>query len=148
MPTITVRSTDTVQAPRDDVWTLLADLDGIQDWAAPVAQSDLQGEPGPGAVRRCTFQDGGSIEEKITTWDEGRTLEYQVQGDLPVEDAVSTWTLDDAGGQGVEVTYEMTFAAPEAGADEVEEELQQTAEFLVQALKHRVETGEVLTPQG
>lgn len=145
MPTLTVRSSSKVDADREDVWALLADLDGIADWAAPVARSDLEGEPGPGAVRRCTFQDGASIEEKITTWEEGETLEYQVQGDLPVQDAVSTWRLAESGA-GVDVTYEMTFTAREDAAEEVEAEMQGTADFLVRALKHRVETGGVLVP--
>lgn len=135
-----------IDAPRETVWKRLADLGSIQGWAAPVAESQCDDEPGLGAVRRCRFADGGEIEETITDWAEGEGLAYEIASENPAFDgAKATWRVDDTG-EGTRVTYEMDIKPPEEVADEAQQELSQTAEFLVQALKTNVETGEVLQP--
>lgn len=135
-----------IDAPRETVWKRLADLGSIQGWAAPIADSECEGEPGLGAVRRCRFADGGEIEETITEWTEGEGLAYEIASENPVFDgARSAWRVDEAG-EGTRVTYEMDVHPPEEATEEARTELSQTAEFLVQALKTNVETGEVLQP--
>lgn len=135
-----------VDAPSDQVWERLADLGAIQEWAAPVAESECDGEPGLNAVRRCRFPDGGSIEETITDWAQGEGMAYEIRSEHPAFDgAVSAWRLD-ASGEGTRVTYEMDVEPPEEVAAEAEQELSGTARFLLEALKTNVETGEVLEP--
>lgn len=135
-----------IDAPREQVWSKLADLGGIEEWAAPIARSECQGEPGPDAVRRCEFADGGAIEERITGWSESEGLTYRITSENPVFDgAESTWRIDQAG-EGTRVTYAMDVDPPEEAAKEAERELDQTAAFLLEALKTNVETGQVLEP--
>lgn len=135
-----------IEAPRDQVWKRLADLGSIQEWAAPIAQSECEGEPGPDAVRRCEFADGGAIEERITEWAEGEGLAYEIASEDPVFDgARSVWRVAGEG-DATRVTYAMDIEPPAEVAEQAEQELSQTAEFLLQALKTNVETGEVLQP--
>lgn len=143
---VEIREAIDIDAPRDEVWKRLADLDGIQDWAAPITKAECEGEPGQGAVRRCEFADGGSIEEKITDWAEGEGLAYDIASENPLFDgARSAWHIDETE-TGTRVTYEMDAKPPEEAANEAQHELAQTASFLLQALKTNVETGDVLQP--
>lgn len=143
---VEIREAIDVDAPRETVWKRLADLEGIEDWAAPIAEADCEGEPGPDAVRRCRFADGGEITERITDWADGEGLAYRIASENPVFDgAESVWRLADEG-QGTRVSYEMDVQPPEEAADEAREELAGTARFLLEALKTNVETGQVLDP--
>lgn len=144
--TRTIESTVRIQAPREDIWNVLADIQGIPKWVAIIADAEVEGELGEGATRHCTFADGGAIDERFTTWDEGKLQRYEITGDMPTSSLVSEWALDEEDGE-TTVVYRARFETGEdVPADAVADELGGTAEFLVQALKTYVETGEVLEP--
>lgn len=142
----TVESETRIQASRDDVWNVLSDVGGIHKWAAPVAEARLDGEPGEGARRHCTFADGTAIDEEFTAWKDGELQRYEITGDMPTESLTSEWRLEEADGETI-VTYRAEFEPTEGTpAEAVAEELGGTGQFLVNALKTYVETGEVLEP--
>lgn len=142
----TIETTIRIQAPREDVWRVLADIQGISTWAAPVTDATVDGEPGTGATRHCTFADGGAIDERFTAWEEGELQRYEITGDMPTRSLVSEWALDEEDGE-TTVAYRARFEpSKEAAAEAVAKELSGTGEFLLQALKTYVETGEVLEP--
>lgn len=144
--TETIESKVRVDASADDVWEVLADIEDISQWAAPVAEAQVDGEPGEGALRHCQFADGGEIDEQFTAWEEGQLQRYEIKGDLPTASLVSEWELEE-GDEGVDVAYRAEFEPSEGTpAEAVREELGETGEFLVQALKTYVETGQVLEP--
>lgn len=144
--TETIEAETRIQASRDDVWEVLSDAGAISKWAAPVAESELEGEPGQGATRHCTFADGTAIDEEFTAWKEGELQRYEITGDMPTKSLVSEWRLEEADGETI-VTYRARFTPAEGTpAEAVAEELGGTGEFLVQALETYVETGEVLEP--
>lgn len=144
--TRTVESRVRIQASREDIWSVLADIQGIPKWAAPVSAAQVEGEPGEGATRHCTFADGGAIDERFTAWEEGELLRYEITGDMPTSSLVSEWSLDEEDGE-TTVVYRARFEpAEDVPAEAVADELGGTGEFLVQALKTYVETGEVLEP--
>lgn len=133
--TETIESKIRIQAPRDDVWGVLADVQGISKWAAPVSEAQVEGDPGEGATRHCTFADGGSIDERFTAWEDGRLRRYEITGDLPTSSLVSEWELSEEDG-GTVVVYRAQFEPNEdVPAEAVAEELAGTGEFLTQALK-------------
>lgn len=144
--TETVESNVRIQALREDVWSVLADIQGISKWAAPVTDAQVEGEPGEGATRHCTFADGGAIDERFITWKEGELQRYEITGDMPTTSLVSEWELTDEDDATL-VTYRARFEPTEdVPAEAVAEELGGTGEFLLQALKTYVETGKVLEP--
>lgn len=144
--TDTIEAKARIQAPREDVWSVLADIEGISKWAAPVTEAKVDGTPGKGATRHCTFADGGAIDERFTTWKEGELQRYEITGDMPTASLISEWELTEDDGDTI-VAYRATFEPTEGTpAEAVAEELGGTGEFLVQALKTYVETGKVLEP--
>lgn len=64
------------------VWSVVADLQGVTDWNSNIesATSGLgaPGHPGVGTARTCTFVQGGSIDEVVTKWIEGRAIEFAI----------------------------------------------------------------------
>ncbi len=95
----TVERRATFEAPRDAVWSALADFDGISRWAPNVdhscAMTDVSS--GVGAVRRV--QTGRTtLLETVESWQPGSKLSYEISGLPPViRSVVTTWALDAHG---------------------------------------------------
>jgi hypothetical protein len=71
MHTVMVQKTIGVSAV--EAWKALDDFGGVEKYHPLVERSPLKGEQrsGEGAMRTCHFHGGGSIEEKITGYEEG-----------------------------------------------------------------------------
>jgi uncharacterized protein YndB with AHSA1/START domain len=94
-----VERTGVIDAPRDLVWTALAEFDAISDWAPDVDHSCLMTtQPdGVGATRRIQTA-RATIVETVTTWDPPGTLAYRITGLPPVlRDVTNTWRLTPSG---------------------------------------------------
>lgn len=73
-----------IDAPVDQVWTLLKDFGKISALATAIEHSELVGEAGVGAVRRLTLGDGVNVEERLVALDElSTTLMYEIVGANP-----------------------------------------------------------------
>lgn len=136
-----------IDASRDQVWTVLADIGAISNWASPVLSSEVDGEPGEGATRHCTLADGARIDERFVAWEEQELQRYEATGDVPAVAIVSEWCLDEGPDGQTVATYRASFdPGEETAVDEVRDELTEMAEHLVDALKVYIESGDVLEP--
>lgn len=94
-------------------WEALADFGGIARWNPNVSESrsTSAANGGVGATRHCDVK-GGSIEERILDWQDGRSLVleiYEAKGSpSAIKRAVATFTVDPAG-RGSLVTATLDF---------------------------------------
>lgn len=76
-----------INAPKNKVWDIIADLGAIENFHPGVKESYYTSEVknGVGASRHCDLLPAGSIEETATEWHEGEGYVLEVRGgeDLP-----------------------------------------------------------------
>lgn len=88
-----------MEASADRVWAVLADFPNIADWNTGVtrsyATSDATG--GVGAKRHCDLAPVGALEETVTGWDEGKSMEIRIDSaaKLPIAHGLVTFTLSE-----------------------------------------------------
>lgn len=77
-----------MQAPPERIWGLLEDIEGIVGWlpkprgfARVVKASIISGPRGAGGLRRCTLEDGNTLDERFTVWEPPRRMGYAVVAD-------------------------------------------------------------------
>ena len=137
-----------IDAPREKVWDVVADLGTVSVWNPVLADSHYTSEAkeGVGASRHCDFPDGGYVKERATEWKpgEGFTLDIY-EGTVPFASAHGTFSLVDDG-DGTLATlmleYDLKADVP-VDPEEVERQNREDLFPLVLAgLKHYVETGE------
>jgi hypothetical protein len=97
----TERSID-IEAPADRVWAVLGRFMHIDDFHPRVSKVDVLSDAtaGVGARRRCHFQDGTSVVEKVIDWQDGRAYRAELsEFSLPLKKAVVTLSVEpvDAG---------------------------------------------------
>ncbi|MFN2322750.1 MAG: SRPBCC family protein [Trueperaceae bacterium] len=109
----------TLEVSAQRVWDVLRSFGGIESYLPMIARSEVRGS-GAGAVRMCTTQDGGRIEERLESLDDAamRLVYTIVDGPMPIEDYHSTMRVEPAGDDRCTVSWSCTFeAAPEAAAE-------------------------------
>jgi len=118
---ISVSKTIGIDAPAAVVWDKVKDFNALNIWHPAVAKTDiLAGENNKvGAVRLLTLNDGGTIEEDLTAWDDtGMTFSYIiVESVLPVSDYEATLTVEATSNTSTKVTWSASFNAGK-GADD------------------------------
>lgn len=69
-----------IDAPKDKVWSTLANLGTIQNYNPMVAKSYYTSEArtGVGASRHCDFSPMGSVGERIVAWEEEKAYSIEV----------------------------------------------------------------------
>lgn len=73
---ITARGT--IDRPIDEVWAILSDFAGLQEWHPGLATCETEGS-GVGSLRRVTLKDGRGATERLDELDEStHTLVYSV----------------------------------------------------------------------
>ncbi len=126
--TLKVVKTIEINAPANVVWAKVYDFDDLGQWHPAVAKTEIvQGKNNvKGAVRVLTLQDGGTIKEKLRSYNaKGMTFEYEIlEGVLPVSSYVSSVTVK-SGKRGVTTVVgkgrfkrKDTSANPAAGQDD------------------------------
>lgn len=140
-----------IDAPREKVWAVLADLEAVQHYDPAITEAHYTSgaRDGVGAARQCDF-DGGFVREKVTEWKPGEVYAINVyEGSdvvAPFESQDARFTLRDAG-QGTAVSLELDYRfKPDVPSDpqEVEREYRQLIEGVLAGLKNYVETGRPL----
>ena len=90
-------STETrIDAPKDAVWEVLADVGGIYRWNPGVVSSHLTTEEGTGvgACRHCDLGGGNYLDEKVVEWEADKRLTMRIIGtNLPFGTADIRFTL-------------------------------------------------------
>lgn len=111
MHTVTV--TRTIDAPIDEVWTVLDDFGGVAKYNPHVESSGIIDGPdtGPGATRECVFSNGGRVEERIVEYESGAgyTVDFVDVGGMPLKSNVVELTVDNRREAGTAVTMTATF---------------------------------------
>lgn len=153
-----------VNAPKDRVWAVLADLGGIYRWNPGVKHSRSTSEApgGEGATRHCDLASPGGayLEERAFDWREGEAFKIDVyESNLPLKRNVVAFSLQ-ADGDGATIVsvspeYELKFGPIGLLLDRLfgERQLRKGMAALLAGLKHYLETGEEVgdalpAPQG
>ena len=142
-----------IDAPKEKVWEVLADLGNIYRWNPGVIHSYSTSEEasGEGASRHCDVQSGpikGYLEERAFDWQEGEGFKIEIyDSSLPVKRVIVQFAVQARGeGTVVEVTPEFQLKFGLVGV--VLERLMFGPQFrkgmagLLAGLKYHVETGE------
>lgn len=137
-----------IDAPREKVWDVIADLGSVSVWNPVIANSHYTSEAkeGVGASRHCDFPDEGYVKERATEWKPGEALTLEIyDGTVPFASASGRLSLvDDGDGTLVALTLEYDLKA-DAPVDPQEVERQNREDLfplVLAGLKHYVETGE------
>ena len=139
-----------IDAPKEKVWEVLADLGGIDKWNPGVARSRWTSEQrqGIGASRHCDLQNpSGTLEERAIEWREGEGYTIDVyESSLPLKNMVKFAISPEGDGTRVYVTvdYRLKYGPVGALLDVlfVRRQIQKGFDRLVAGLKYHVETGD------
>jgi hypothetical protein len=104
-----------VNAPPDAMWRVISDLGSIRRYTPALTSSQLEGEPGVGAVRTCTDRAGKRWTEECIEFD-GRARNFTVRFraeapdfPFPVKTMLGGWAVQSsAAGSQVMVWWELT----------------------------------------
>ncbi len=139
-----------IDAPREKVWAILADLEEVQHYDTAITKAFYTSEAreGVGAARQCDWP-GGFVRERVTEWKPGEGYAinaYEGSDVAPFESLDVRFVLRDAG-RGTAVSLELEYRLkPDVPSDpqELESEYRQLIEGVLAGLKHYVETGQPL----
>ena len=142
-----------INAPKQEVWDVLADFGGTYKYNPNVKKSYSTSveNGGVGATRHCdlTFS-GASVDERIETWIDGQSYQIRVvdgKRTPPFKDVLATLEVeDDQGGTLVTMTfdYSMKYGPLGSAMDKmvVGKQYTKALTLILAGLKHYVETGE------
>jgi mxaD protein len=120
IPQLHVRKTIVIDAPADKVWAAVKDFDHLNGWHPAVAKDTIvEGKNNmAGAVRELTLQDGGTIKEKLLSFDAaGHRFKYSIiEGVLPVSSYVSWVAVKSMGPDKTLVSWSGSFKRKDLGA--------------------------------
>jgi len=109
--TIRVKDSIEINAPADKIWEKVGNY-GDMSWHPAIAKTEVvEGKSGEvGAKRVLTLQDGGKINEILTSYDTGgMTMKYEItESVLPVRDYGATLKVEASGDKSI-VTWRTMF---------------------------------------
>ena len=142
-----------IDAPKEKVWEVLADLGAIYKWNPGVAHSHATSDStsGEGATRHCDLQRKSDyLEERAFDWREGEGYKIDIyETNLPLKRNVVEFTVE-ADGDGTIVTatpdYELKFGPLGVLLDRLfaGRQFRKGMIDLLAGLKYHVETGELV----
>ena len=142
-----------IDAPKDKVWEVLADLGSIYKWNPGVSHSHSTSESsgGEGATRHCDLQNpSGYLKERAFDWREGEGFKIDIyETNLPIKRNVVEFSVMAEGeGTIVEVapTYQFKFGPIGTLLDWLflRRKLRKGTADLLAGLKYHVESGELV----
>jgi mxaD protein len=114
-----VRKAIVIEAPADKVWSAAENFDGLNTWHPAVAKDVIvDGRNNEtGAVRLLTLQDGGTIKERLLSFDAaGHRFRYAiVEGVLPVSNYTSSFVVRSVAPGKTSVTWSGRFQRKDLG---------------------------------
>lgn len=152
----TVSDSIRINAPKEDVWTVLADFGAILNYNPGISNSysTSDANSGLGATRHCDVLPMGSIEERIIEWNEGSDYLvdiYQFNGPMPpIKSAQARLSVEADGDHTIAsmtMTYDMKMGLIGAAMSSLmlESQYQKAVTGIMQGLKYNVETGKQAT---
>ena len=142
-----------INAPKEKVWAVLADIGGIYRWNPGVTHSYSTSETndGEGATRHCDlYNPKGYLKERVLDWREGEGFKIDIyETNLPIERNVVDFSVEtDGDGTIVKVSpdYAIKYGLLGALVDWlfIQRKLKQGMDGLLAGLKYHVETGELV----
>ena len=141
-----------IESPAERVWGVLADFGNIYCWNPNVSTSHSTSatNEGVGASRHCDLR-GGSIEERIVAWEDGRSLTidiFDAQGSPSrLARATAKFTVEAANGRSIvtaSLDYRLKGGLLGALMDALvaRRQLASSFEQLLAGLRRHVTTGE------
>ena len=147
-----IKSEIRINAYKEKVWEVLGDFGGVSKWAPTVAKSfsTTTATEGVGCERKCEIPGFGNVSERITEWDEGSRIRYDVEGVGPMKSMTSGFSLRREGKEtlaSMTVNFQMKFGIIGALMDRlmVRRKISKQVQITLAGLKHHVETGELVT---
>ena len=145
---IVIKEVD-INASKDKVWHILADIASVQIYNPGVAKSlsTSEAKTGIGASRHCDLLPMGSVEERVIEWDEGNSYKIEIfEGKMVPFLGTALFELSESGENmhvKMTMTYEMKggIMALLMGMM-MKGKMEKTIESILVGLKHHVETGE------
>ncbi len=151
----TITRSVSIDAPSDEVWATLADFGNISVFNPSVKSSQLTSDHsgGLGATRECVLAPMGVVQERITDWEEGRSMSVEIYDRKMIpglKSGVARIELAPRGEQTtVSVTMDYSVGLGPVGASMnamgMRRMFGKALAGLVAGLKHHVETGETVT---
>lgn len=96
-----------IEAPPAQVWALISDMSRMGEWMGPITRVELipGGRAGVGVIRQIHAPAGIVMEERFTSWDEGRAYTYElVKEPWPLR-SYSSWVRLEPEGGGSRLVY-------------------------------------------
>jgi carbon monoxide dehydrogenase subunit G len=108
MANLTGSSTAEIDAPRDQVWALVENVESAPEWQGGLKSMHALDRDGDGRAVRCEAETDARIKTVKSivrfTYDGPDALRWtQEKGDL--KSVVGSWTLEDLGGDRTRATY-------------------------------------------
>ena len=108
MANLTGSSTAEIDAPRDQVWALVENVESAPEWQGGLKSMHALDRDGDGRAIRCEAETDAKIKTVKSivrfTYDGPDALRWtQEKGDL--KSVVGSWTLEDLGGDRTRATY-------------------------------------------
>ncbi|MCB0154573.1 MAG: SRPBCC family protein [Anaerolineae bacterium] len=149
-----VTKTEEIEATKEQVWSILADLETIQNYNPVVARSyyTSQTKEGVGATRHCDFSPMGSVEERVVSWKDGECYSVEVYESRMMPIIVTAhFHLHAQGGRTtVKLVMDYKMKGGKLGAlaeKPMQPQVAKMAESMLSGLKRYVETGQPLTAE-
>lgn len=135
-----------IGASKERTWEVLADFHNVIDWNPFLSEAGGIGEvlQGVGTGRSCTMAGGGDIEEFVTGWTEGQSLEWRVTGMPGAPPSVCSMSIGHVGDGVATLKFDFDFEGdmPAHQREGAKQQMAPMVETLANAFKHFVETGE------
>ena len=137
-----------IDAPREKVWDVIADLGSVSVWNPFLSNSYYTSEAKEGleAARHCDFPDGGYVKERTLEWKPGEALTLDIyEGTVPFASAHGGYSLvDDRDGTIVTgaIEYDLKSDVPVDPQEVERQNREELLPLLLASLKQYVETGE------
>jgi len=99
-----------IEAPRSDVWAVLADFPNVASWNGGVKKSFSTSDAtdGVGAKRHCDLSPMGALEETVKVWEPEARMEISIDSaeGLPIRAGLAKFVLQPSeSGTDVSVVY-------------------------------------------
>lgn len=146
----------TIDAPRDHVWSIVADLEAIADWNPSIksASRTSQSVQGVGESRSCELVPTGSVRETVRVFEPERRFVIDIvdsKGTPGMRGGGADIQLQDAGPDRTDVTITMNYQLGLGPIGFLMDRLvmrrmsRTVLERMTAGLKHHAETGETVT---
>lgn len=133
-----------IDAPREDVFAVAADVARYPDWATGIKQADVLAEDGSGRPLKVAFRVDGMVKEigytLLYSYEEPGSISWEAEPGADIKEMEGSYTFNHLDGDRTEVVYalraEPAFSIPGFLRKQVEKQIVGTA---LRGLRARVE---------